>query len=188
MSDEHFSTKSPDLLAPKERATVEPTRVPMTPSENEHPSANSPKMLTDPAHLSTLAKSQLNCDSQPPLDAKVLIPRVVFACARKSESEPQQDLSPVAALGALNPEQAPDANPECALAEGQVISPARWAERDMASDEPSFEEPCLERRGLAERRGAVFLHFCVECGRWGAYGYGATRNHPGRWYRRLHRP
>jgi hypothetical protein len=57
-----------------------------------------------------------------------------------------------------------------------------------ASDGPSFEEPCPERRGLVERRGAVLLHFCVECGRWGAYGYGATLSHPGRWYCRLHRP
>jgi hypothetical protein len=90
--------------------------------------------------------------------------------AREGESEPQQDLSPVAATGSLNPE---------------VISPARWAEPAVAFDEPSFEDPCPERRGLLERRGAVFLHFCVECGRWGAYGYGAP---PGRWYCRLHRP
>jgi hypothetical protein len=80
------------------------------------------------------------------------------------------------------------ATPEYALAEGQVISPARWAESAIASDGPSFDEPCPERRGLVERRGAVFLHFCVECGRWGAYGYGATRTRPGRWYCRLHRP
>jgi hypothetical protein len=40
-----------------------------------------------------------------------------------------------------------------------VISPARWA--GPASDKVPFEEPCPERRGLVERRGAVFLHFCV---------------------------
>jgi hypothetical protein len=67
-----------------------------------------------------------------------------------------------------------------------IVSPARWA--GSASDEPPFEEPCPERRGLVERRGAVFLHFCIECGRWGAYGYGATLSQPGRWYCRLHRP
>jgi hypothetical protein len=78
------------------------------------------------------------------------------------------------------------ATPDYAPAGGQVISPARWA--GPASDGPSFEEPCPERRGLVERRGAVFLHFCVECGRWGAYGYGTTLSHPGRWYCRLHRP
>jgi hypothetical protein len=67
-----------------------------------------------------------------------------------------------------------------------VIAPARWA--GMAADGPSFEEPCPERSGLIERRGAVFLHFCIECGRWGAYSYGASLGQDGRWYCRLHRP
>jgi hypothetical protein len=73
-----------------------------------------------------------------------------------------------------------------APAEGQVISPARWA--GITADELPFDEPCPERRGLIERRGALFLHFCVECGRWGAYGYGHARDRPGRWYCRQHRP
>jgi hypothetical protein len=73
-------------------------------------------------------------------------------------------------------------------AEGQVISPSRWAQPAMAADEPSFEDPYPERRGLVERRGPMFVHFCIECGRWGAYGYGTSRTHPGRWYCRLHRP
>jgi hypothetical protein len=70
--------------------------------------------------------------------------------------------------------------------ERPIISPARWA--GATSDGPSFEEPCPERHGRIERQGAMFLHFCVECGRWGAYGYGATLSQPGRWYCRLHRP
>jgi hypothetical protein len=69
---------------------------------------------------------------------------------------------------------------------GQVIAPARWA--GLAADELPFDEPCPERRGLIERRGALFVHFCVECGRWGAYGRGIGRDRPGRWYCRLHRP
>jgi hypothetical protein len=73
-----------------------------------------------------------------------------------------------------------------ASAEGQVISPARWA--GIAADELPFDEPCSERRGLIERRGALFLHFCVECGRWGAYGYDLAHDRPGRWYCRQHRP
>jgi hypothetical protein len=32
------------------------------------------------------------------------------------------------------------------------------------------------------------LHFCVECGRWGTFGYGCTGDNPGRWYCREHRP
>jgi len=70
-----------------------------------------------------------------------------------------------------------------------IIAPAHWVAG--AADnypEPSFEMPCLERRGLLERRNEIFLHFCVECGRWGTYGYGATGEKPGRWYCHLHRP
>jgi hypothetical protein len=70
-----------------------------------------------------------------------------------------------------------------------VIAPACWVTGAAGNcPEPSFEMPCLERRGLLERRDGVFLHFCVECGRWGAYGYGATGEKPGRWYCHLHRP
>jgi hypothetical protein len=39
-----------------------------------------------------------------------------------------------------------------------------------------------------ERRNGIFLHFCIEYGRWGTYGYGATGEKPGRWYCHLHRP
>src|SRR6516165_10428715 len=54
-----------------------------------------------------------------------------------------------------------------------------------------FEQPCLTRRGrIEERPDGVFLHFCVECGRWGAFGYGASvrEGRLGRWYCAEHRP
>jgi hypothetical protein len=72
----------------------------------------------------------------------------------------------------------------------EVIAPARWVTGAAGNcPEPSsFEMPCSERRGLVERRGGLFLHFCVECGRWGTYGYGATGERAGRWYCHLHRP
>jgi len=38
--------------------------------------------------------------------------------------------------------------------------------------EPSFEMACAARRGLVEERGGIFVHFCAECGAWGAFGYG----------------
>jgi hypothetical protein len=69
-----------------------------------------------------------------------------------------------------------------------VIAPPRWAERTAGAGEIPFEQPCAERRGLVERRGGALVHFCIKCGRWGAYGYGATGDHPGRWYCREHRP
>jgi hypothetical protein len=67
----------------------------------------------------------------------------------------------------------------------EVIAPACWVTGAAGN---SFEMPCSERRGLIERVHGVFLHFCVECGRWGTYGYGATGEKPGRWYCHLHRP
>ena len=71
----------------------------------------------------------------------------------------------------------------------EVVAPARWIAGAAGNClEPSFEMPCPARRGLVERRGGVFLHFCVECGRWGTYGYGATGAKPGLWYCRMHRP
>src|SRR5690349_5746169 len=69
-----------------------------------------------------------------------------------------------------------------------IISPVRWVAGAEASGEIPYEQPCLERRGLVERRGRLFLHFCVECGRWGAYGHGSIGASPGRWYCREHRP
>jgi hypothetical protein len=71
----------------------------------------------------------------------------------------------------------------------EVVALARWFSGAVGNySEPSFETPCSERRGLIERRGGIFLHFCVECGRWGSYGYGTTSQNPGRWYCHLHRP
>jgi len=69
-----------------------------------------------------------------------------------------------------------------------IIAPVRWVERLAVAGEPGFELPCPGRRGLVERRGGAFLHFCVECGRWGAYGYGCTGDKSGRWYCCEHRP
>jgi hypothetical protein len=71
-----------------------------------------------------------------------------------------------------------------------LVAPAPWFERSAspASGEPPFDKPCVPRRGRVERQGRLFLHFCVECGAWGAFGYGVTKDRPGRWYCREHRP
>jgi hypothetical protein len=72
-----------------------------------------------------------------------------------------------------------------------VIAPQSLA-GDVASqlseDEPPYDQPCFARRGRVERQGSAFLHFCVTCGSWGAYGYGVTGDRPGRWYCLPHRP
>ena len=59
-----------------------------------------------------------------------------------------------------------------------------------AIGEPSLDEPCAERRGRVEERDGQFLHFCVTCGAWGAFGYGVSlrAGRLGRWYCAAHRP
>jgi len=69
-----------------------------------------------------------------------------------------------------------------------IIAPVRWVEGAALAGEPDLEQPCPERRGLVERRDGAFLHFCFECGRWGAYGDGCTGDNSGRWYCSEHRP
>ncbi len=57
--------------------------------------------------------------------------------------------------------------------------------------EPGLETPCASRRGRVQKlEGAILLHFCVECGAWGAFGYGVNlrAGRLGRWYCGAHRP
>jgi hypothetical protein len=70
----------------------------------------------------------------------------------------------------------------------KVIAPLTWVAQTGADDEPPFDHPCIERCGRVVRRDALFLHFCVVCGAWGAYGFGVTGRFPGRWFCRDHRP
>jgi hypothetical protein len=72
--------------------------------------------------------------------------------------------------------------------EPALLAPGTWFDRFGPPGEPAFDQPCSSRRGLVERRGAVFVHFCVTCGAWGAFGYDAVGDRPGRWYCREHRP
>jgi hypothetical protein len=73
-----------------------------------------------------------------------------------------------------------------------LVAPPDWFGRfvPLAWDEPSFNEPCAARRGRVGEEGGVLLHFCVECGRWGAFGYGVSlrADRKGRWYCAAHRP
>jgi hypothetical protein len=55
------------------------------------------------------------------------------------------------------------------LVEPNLVAPPDWFQRiaSPAEGEPRFDEPCTERRGqIKELPGPVFLHFCIECGRW----------------------
>jgi hypothetical protein len=91
--------------------------------------------------------------------------------------------------------RAKPANPSGAVSEREgtpseptLLAPGFWFDRFGPPGEPPFDQPCPSRRGLVERRGAVFLHFCNTCGAWGAFGYGVVGDRPGRWYCREHRP
>jgi hypothetical protein len=59
-----------------------------------------------------------------------------------------------------------------------------------ADGEPGLEQPCATRRGRVQELEHAFLHFCVVCGRFGAFGYGVSlrTGKPGRWYCAAHRP
>jgi hypothetical protein len=57
--------------------------------------------------------------------------------------------------------------------------------------EPALEMPCASRRGRVEGcPDGLLLHFCVECGAWGAFGHGVNlrAGRPGSWYCAAHRP
>jgi hypothetical protein len=76
--------------------------------------------------------------------------------------------------------------------EAELVAPSAWFQR-VASPiigEPSFDEPCVARCDQAGYRDGVFLHFCSECGAWGAFGYGVNlrAGRLGRWYCAAHRP
>lgn len=110
--------------------------------------------------------------------------RQILARERKQESLSQERADAAATLG---------------QSAGHLVA-ARDASLDMpvpsprlvpdAAGEPGLELPCAARRGRVQTLDGAFLHFCVECGRFGAFGYGVRlrAGHTGRWYCGEHRP
>ncbi len=76
--------------------------------------------------------------------------------------------------------------------DAELVAPLGWFERfaPPAAGRLRFDEPCPTRRGRVEERDGVLLHFCAECGAWGAFGYGVNlrARQLGRWYCAAHRP
>jgi hypothetical protein len=66
---------------------------------------------------------------------------------------------------------------------------SRWT-RACAEGKPNFDAPCGARRRRIEKREGLFLHFCIDCGAWGAYGHGVNlrAGRLGHWYCAVHRP
>jgi hypothetical protein len=56
--------------------------------------------------------------------------------------------------------------------------------------EPNLEMPCSSRRGRVQSLDGMILHFCVQCGAYGPFGYGVNlrSRRLGRWYCSKHRP
>jgi hypothetical protein len=76
--------------------------------------------------------------------------------------------------------------------QAEMLAPSPRFERAIppVEDEPSLEQPCAARRGRAQELAGAFLHFCAECGAYGAFGYGVSlrAGRLGRWYCGVHRP
>jgi hypothetical protein len=76
--------------------------------------------------------------------------------------------------------------------ENRLLAPLARSKTEglLPEGEPNLERPCSDRRGRILEFGGALLHFCVECGRFGPYGYDVrlrTRKF-GRWYCYEHRP
>jgi hypothetical protein len=71
-----------------------------------------------------------------------------------------------------------------------LASELRFARVITANGEPGLEQPCAARRGRMQELDRTFLHFCVRCGRFAAFGYGVhlSAGRLGRWYCGEHRP
>jgi hypothetical protein len=125
---------------------------------------------------------KIRCEITAPKAPKA--PKVGPAERAKSES-----LGALDGLGGAK-YQIEDLNAEPHSAE--VLAPSSWFARfaQPTEDEPNFDVPCSARRGRIEERDGLFLHFCFDCGAWGAYGYGINlrSGRLGRWYCAVHRP
>ena len=71
-----------------------------------------------------------------------------------------------------------------------AITPGFARVMPFADGEPALEEPCAARRGRVQELDDAFLHFCCQCGRFAAFGYGVRlrAGRLGRWYCGKHRP
>jgi hypothetical protein len=74
-----------------------------------------------------------------------------------------------------------------------LLSPTPWFKHVIppVAGEPSIQMACASWRGRVQKlKDTVVLHFCIEYGAWGSFGYGVNlrAGRPGRWYCAAHRP
>ena len=107
----------------------------------------------------------------------------------KATNQPDQALAGLATLAATRVDSQNRVLPDRAETSTELLAPL-FNPAPLAESEPGFCEPCVARRGRVEVRDGLFLHFCAECGAWGAFGYGVNlrADQLGRWYCGAHRP
>ena len=107
----------------------------------------------------------------------------------KATNQPDQALAGLATLAATRADSQNRVSPDCDGTSAELLAPL-FNPTPLAESEPSFCEPCVARRGRVEVRDGQFLHFCAQCGAWGAFGYGVNlrADQLGRWYCAAHRP
>ena len=75
--------------------------------------------------------------------------------------------------------------------DAELLAPSPRFERVIPSveGEPRLELPCAARRGRVQELEGAFLHFCIVCGAYGAFGYGVNfrGGRLGHWYCAAHR-
>ena len=143
--------------------------------------------VASPVRSSTKARTHLSICPTDPFVGQVdrLAATIAQPLVEETVSSPLTASLPVADLAGFQNFDSPgnDATPTELLAPlFKPVSPP--------DDEPAYSEPCIARRGRVEARDGLFLHFCVECGAWGAFGYGVNlrADQLGRWYCAAHRP
>jgi hypothetical protein len=107
----------------------------------------------------------------------------------KATNQPDQALAGLATLAATRVDSQNRVLPDSDQTSIELLAPL-FNPAPLAESEPGFSEPCVARRGRVEVRDGLFLHFCAECGAWGAFGYGVNlrADQLGRWYCGAHRP
>jgi hypothetical protein len=107
----------------------------------------------------------------------------------KAANRPDQALAGLATLAATRVDSQNRILPGSDETSIELLAPL-FNPAPLTEGEPGFYEPCAARSGRVEVRDGLFLHFCAECGAWGAFGYGVNlrADQLGRWYCGAHRP
>lgn len=143
--------------------------------------------VASPVRSSAKARSQLSICPTDPLVGQVdrLLTTLTQPYVGETVSSPSAAALPAPELARADICASPDKHATLTEFLAPLFRPVSPAE-----SEPGLSQPCPARRGRVETRDGLFLHFCVECGAWGAFGYGVNlqADHLGRWYCAAHRP